>query len=179
MEQISFNKLLLKTAFSCMACDGDIDKREVILIKTMHQQKKTFGEIDINQELDNLLLEINRDGQKFLRSYFNELTSSELTEQDELKLIEAAIDTIKADDKVEYSEIKFFKVIRSKLKINNEPILAIHPDFEEYLEQDIISESYLARLQDDFFDTQTLPVFELISSIDDATLKNLTEDKDE
>lgn len=179
MEQIRFNKLLLKTAFSCMACDGDIDKREVILIKTMHQQKKTFGEIDINQELDNLLLEINRDGQKFLRSYFNELTSSELTEQDELKLIEAAIDTIKADDKVEYSEIKFFKVIRSKLKINNEPILAIHPDFEEYLEQDIISESYLARLQDDFFDTQTLPVFELISSIDDATLKNLTEDKDE
>lgn len=179
MEQISFNKLLLKTAFSCMACDGDIDKREVVLIKTIHQQKKIFGEIDINQELDNLLLEINRDGHKFLRSYFNELTSSELTEQNELKLIEAAINTIKADDKVEYSEIKFFKVIRSKLKIDNEQILAIHPDFEEYLEQDIISESYLARLQDDFCDTQTLPEFELISSIDDDTLKKLTEDKDE
>lgn len=179
MEQISFNKLLLKTAFSCMACDGDIDKREVVLIKTMHQQKKIFGEIDINQELGNLLLEINRDGHKFLRSYFNELTSSELTEQNELKLIEAAIDTIKADDKVEYSEIKYFKVIRSKLKIDNEPILTIHPDFEEYLEQDIISESYLARLQDDFFDTQSLPEFELISSIDDDTLKNLMEHKDE
>jgi hypothetical protein len=179
MEQINFNKLLLKTAFSCMACDGDIDKREVVLIKTMHQQKKIFGEIEINQELDNLLLEINRDGHKFLRSYFNELTSSELTEQNELKLIEAAIDTIKADNKVEYSEIKFFKVIRSKLKIDNEPILAIHPDFEEYLEQDIISESYLARLQDDFFDTYTLPEFELISSIDDDTLKNLMENKDE
>ncbi len=162
MEQISFNKLLLKTAFSCMACDGDIDKREVILIKTMHQQKKIFGEIDINQELDKLLLEINRDGHKFLRGYFNELTSSELSEQDELKLIEVAIDTIKADDKIEYSEVKFFKVIRSKLKIENEPILAIHPDFEEYLEQDIISESYLARLQDDFFDTQVLPPLDFV-----------------
>lgn len=162
MEQISFNKLLLKTAFSCMACDGDIDKREVILIKTMHQQKKIFGEIDINQELDNLLLEINRDGHKFLRSYFNELTSTELSEQDELKLIEVAIDTIKADDKVEYSEVKFFKVIRSKLKIENKPILAIHPDFEDYLEQDIISESYLARLQDDFFDTQVLPQLDFV-----------------
>lgn len=162
MEQISFNKFLLKTAFSCMACDGDIDKREVILIKTMHQQKKIFGEIDINQELDNLLLEINRDGHKFLRSYFNELTSTELSEQDELKLIEVAIDTIKADDKVEYSEVKFFKVIRSKLKIENKPILAIHPDFEDYLEQDIISESYLARLQDDFFDTQVLPQLDFV-----------------
>lgn len=179
MEQTSFNKLLLKTAFSCMACDGHIEKREIILIKKLHQHKKIFGQIDINQELDNLLLEINHDGHKFLQSYFNDLTSTELSEHDELKLIEVAIDTIKADDKVEYSEVKFFKVIRSKLKIDNEPILAIHPDFEDYLEQDIISESYLARLQDDFFDTQTLPEFELISSIDDDTLKNLTKDKDE
>lgn len=162
-----------------MACDGDIDKREVVLIKTMHQEKKIFGEININQELDNLLMEINNDGHKFLRSYFNDLTSTELSEQDELKLIEVAIDTIKSDDKVEYSEIKFFKVIRSKLKINNDPILAIHPDFEDYLEQDIISESYLARLQDDFFDTQTLPEFELTSAIYDDTLKKLDKDKDE
>lgn len=162
MEQISFNKLLLKTAFSCMACDGDIDKREVVLIKTMHQQNKIFGEIDINQELDNLLLEINRDGHKFLRSYFNDLSTTELSEQEELKLIEVAIGTIKADDKIEYSEVKFFKVIRSKLKIKNEPILALHPDFEEYLEQDIISESYLRKLQDDFFDTQVLPQLDFV-----------------
>ncbi len=162
-----------------MACDGDIDKREVVLIKTIHQEKKIFGEIDINQELENLLLEINRDGHKFLKSYFNELTSTELSEQDELKLIEVAIDTINADDKVEYSEVKFFKVIRSKLKIDNEPILAKHPDFEDYLEQDIISESYLARLQDDFFDTNTLSEFKLINDIDNDILKNLAEDKDE
>jgi hypothetical protein len=179
MEKINFNKLLLKTAFSCMACDGEIDKREVVLIKKMHQHNKTFGEIDINQELDNLLLEINRDGHKFLRRYLNELTTTQLSEHDELKLIEIAIDTIKADDKVEYSEIKFFKVIRSKLNIKNELILKVHADFEDYLEQDIISDSYLARLNDDFFDTQTLPEFELISLIDDDTLKKLIDNKDE
>lgn len=167
MEQIIFNKLILKTAFSCMACDGDIDKREIILIKTMHQNKKTFGDIDINLELDNLLLEINRDGHQFLKSFFSELTSSSLTEDDELKLIEVAIETIKSDEKIEYSEVKFFKVIRSNLKIKNEVILEIHPDFEEYLEQDIISESYLSRLQDDFFDTNTLPQFDIIKSLND------------
>ena len=79
-----------------MACDGDIDKRELVLIKKIHQDTKIFGEIDINQELENLLLEINRDGHKFLKSYFNELTSTKLSEQDELKLIEVAIDTINA-----------------------------------------------------------------------------------
>ena len=178
METINFDKLLLKTAFSCMACDGDIDKREVKLIKKLHKENKTFGEIDINKELDNLLLDINRDGHKFLRSYFNELTSTELSEQDELKLIEVAIDTIKADDKVEYSEIKFFKVIRSKLKIENKPILKKHPDFEDYLEQDIISDSYLSKLQEDFFDTHISNKFKLISEIDDDVLKNLKEDNE-
>jgi len=170
MEQIIFNKLLLKTAFCCMACDGDIDKREIVLIKTMHQNKKIFGDIDINLELDNLLLEINRDGQQFLKSFFSELTSSSLSEQNELKLIEVAIETIKADDKIEYSEVKFFKVIRSNLKIKNEVILAVHPDFEEYLEQDIISESYLSRLQDDFFDTNTLPQFDIIKPFNNDLL---------
>jgi hypothetical protein len=166
MEQIIINKLLLKTAFSCMACDGDIDKRELVLIKKIHQDTKIFGEIDINQELENLLLEINRDGHKFLKSYFNELTSTKLSEQDELKLIEVAIDTINADDKVEYSEVKFFKVIRSKLKIDDNTILSLHPDYEEYLEKDILSESYLARLQNDFFESTKLPEFELTSLID-------------
>jgi uncharacterized tellurite resistance protein B-like protein len=178
METLHFNKLLLKTAFSCMACDGDIDKREVKLIKQLQKERKTFGEIDINAELDTLLLAINKDGQQFLKDYFNELTTTELTEANELKLIEVAIDTIKADDKVEYSEIKFFKVIRSKMKIDNEPILEKHPDFEDYLEQDIITDSYLSRLQDAFFDTHISNEFELISEIDDDIFDN-TKDKNE
>lgn len=179
METINFDKLLLKTAFSCMACDGDIDKREVKLIQKLHKEKKIFGEIDFNAEMDNLLIEINKDGQKFLKDYFNDLTSSSLSEANELKLVEVAIDTIKADDKVEYSEIKFFKVIRSKLKIDNQPILDKHPDFEDYLEQDIISKSYLSRLQEDFFDTHISNEFELISEIDSDTFDSLKENNEE
>lgn len=178
METVNFDKLLLKTAFSCMACDGDIDKREVKLIKQLHKENKTFGEIDINSELDTLLLSINKDGHQFLKNYFNELTTSELTESNELKLIEVVIATIKADDEIEYSEIKFFKVIRSKLKIDNESILDKHPDFEEYLEQDIISASYLSRLQDDFFDTHISNQFELISEID-IDILDILKDKNE
>ncbi|WJJ98228.1 hypothetical protein [Algibacter luteus] len=179
METLQFDKLLLKTAFSCMACDGDIDKREIKLIKRLHKEKKTFGNLDVNTEMDNLLIAINKDGHQFMRDYFDELTTSELTEANELNLIEVAIDTIKADEKVEYSEIKFFKVIRSKLKIDNEPILEKHPDFEDYLEQDIITDSYLARLQDDFFDTHISNEFELISEIDDELLDSLKESNEE
>jgi len=179
METLQFDKLLLKTAFSCMACDGDIDKREIKLIKRLHKEKKTFGDLDVNREMDNLLIAINKDRHQFMRDYFDELTTSKLTEYNELNLIEVAIDTIKADEKVEYSEIKFFKVIRSKLKIDNELILEKHPDFEDYLEQDIITDSYLARLQDDFFDTHISNEFELISEIDDDILDSLKEKNEE
>lgn len=179
METLQFDKLLLKTAFSCMACDGDIDKREIKLIKRLHKEKKTFGDLDVNTEMDNLLIAINKDGHQFMKDYFNELTTSELTEANELNLIEVAIDTIKADEKIEYSEIKFFKVIRSKLKIDNDPILEKHPDFEDYLEQDIITDSYLARLQDDFFDTHISNEFELISEIDDDILDSFKEKNEE
>ena len=178
MEDLNFERLLLKTAFSCMACDGDIDKREVELIKNLHKENKTFGEIDINHEMDTLLTHINKEGHQFFKNYFNELTNFELSETGELKLIEVAIDTIKADEKVEYSEIKFFKVIRSKLKIKDEPILEKHPDFEYYLEQDIISESYLSKLQDDFFDTHTSKEFELSNGIDTDTLNDLKKDNE-
>lgn len=173
METIKLNKLLLKTAFACMACDGDIDKREVRLIRDLHNKHKTFGEVDIDQELDKLTNTINEQGQQFLKDYFTELTSVELSEANELRLIEVAIQTIKADEKVEYSEVKFFKVIRLKLKIKDEPILEKHPDLEEYLEQDIISASYMAKLQDDIFSTQDLPKFELISKIDEGLFDNL------
>lgn len=162
-----------------MACDGDIDKREVKMIKKLHAENQIFGQIDIDAEMDRLLQEINKDGSQFLKDYFKELTTAELTELEELELIEVAINTINADEKVEYAEIKFFKVIRSKLKIDNKPILEKHPDFEEYLEQDIISDSYLSSLQDDFFDTQELPQFELISKIDADILKNPENENEE
>jgi len=70
-------------------------------------------------------------------------------------------------------------VIRSKLKIDNEPILEKHPDFEDYLEQDIITDSYLTRLQDDFFDTHISNEFELISEIDNDIFENTKDNNEE
>jgi uncharacterized tellurite resistance protein B-like protein len=173
MEPTSFNQLLLKTAFSCMACDGDIDKRELKLLKELHQKKLIFGEVDINEELDKLLHAINENGHKFLKDYLSEISSSNLSETEELNLVEVAIDTIKSDEELHYSEIKFFKVIRSKLKVENQFILEKHPDFEDYLEEDIISDSYLLRIQEDFFDAQTLPVFKPLREIDEDLLGSL------
>lgn len=151
--------LLLKTAFACMVCDGDIDKSEIELIKKYHIKKKAFGNIAIEKEMKRLVDAINLDSNHFIREYFEELSQVELSKENELKIIEIAIDIIEADEKIEYNEIRFFKIIRSKLKIANEEILEVYPHMEEYLETDIISESYLTNLQYGFFDSSHLPQF--------------------
>ena len=59
METITFDKLLLKTAFCCMASDGNIDNREVELIKKMCHNSDLFQNFDFEKE-------INPDKQIFL-----------------------------------------------------------------------------------------------------------------
>jgi len=177
MDTISFGKLLLKTAFCCMASDGSIDKREIILIKSMCEKSSLFTNLNFEEEINALVSKLNIRGKEFIRDYFDLLKHSSLTEQEELALIDFAIKTIYANEEVEYSEIKFFKVIRHNLKISDDRILSAYPDIEQYLEEDIITESYLEKIINQYFDTVELPQFELITSFNTSTLDSLTKDE--
>lgn len=158
MEQ---NELFLRTAFACMSCDGEIASEEVELIKQMSKEKQLFGEIDIDKELDELVREINLKGKGFLKQYLVNLAEESLTEEQELKVADVAVQTIRADNRIEYSEIKFFKVLRSNLKIVSDETLLEKIDGidENYLAQDIQAD-YL-QMYDDYFNTIELPKFEM------------------
>lgn len=159
MEQ---NELLLRTAFACMACDGDIASEEVELIKQMSDEKHLFGDIDIDKELDKLVKEINSKGKGFLKQYLTSLSEEELTEEQEQRVVDIAVRTIRADNVIQYSEIKFFKVLRSNLKIVSDETLlkTIEGIDENYLSQDIQA-GYL-EMYDDYFNTIELPCFKLL-----------------
>jgi uncharacterized tellurite resistance protein B-like protein len=159
MEQ---NELLLRTAFACMSCDGDIASEEVALIKQISKEKKVFGEIDIDKKLDELVKEINQKGKGFLKQYLICLADESLTEEQEIKVIDVAVQTIRADNRIEYSEIKFFKVLRSNLKIVSDETLLekIEGIDENYLDQDIQSD-YL-QMYDDYFNSIDLPKFDVL-----------------
>lgn len=163
METISFDKLLLKTAFCCMASDGHIDNREISLIKSMCEQSSLFKDFNFQEEINSLVNNINSRGKEFIVNYFELLNESSLSENEELTLIDFAIQTIKADEQVEYSEIKFFKNIRHRLNVSDEKILAVYPDIEMYLEEDIITESFLDKISKQYFDSTELPKFELLN----------------
>ena len=163
MDTISFDKLVLNTAFCCMASDGVIHPKEVEKIKSMCEKSPLFEAFNFQEEINSLVDRINSRGKEFISYYFDLLNKSNLTEKEELTLINFAIQTIKADDEIEYSEIKFFKNIRHRLKISNENILAVFPDIEQFLEEDIVTESFLEKITNQYLESAELPQFELIS----------------
>lgn len=193
METQDFEKLLIKSAFSCMVCDGEIDNNEMDLIKSLFRSSSFQATTNIDDLLNQFIVEINSQGNDFLRLFLKELRMVVLTEEEELKLIDFCLKTIYSDFEVKYNEIKFFKIIRSKLKVSNETILEKFPtkdifleksfeiikeklpSIEQFLEEDIVTEKYIDRLKDDFFSNSTLPQFETIKSFDNGFLDSVKE----
>lgn len=131
------NELYLKTAFACMACDGDIATEEIALVKTMTEQSDLFSSIDVENKLNDYVEQINKQGKGFLSGYLSDIAKSKLSEKEEMELVRIAIQTIEADNRIEYSEISFFKKIRQRLNVSDETILAEFPNKEDYLLPDI------------------------------------------
>lgn len=131
------NELYLKTAFCCMACDGDIAKEEVALIEDMTTKDNLFSVLDVQGKINEYVAAINREGKLFLNKYIEEVKATQLDDESALQLIKVAIKTIEADNQIEYSEISFFKKIRKNLQISDEAILKELPDKEDYLLPDI------------------------------------------
>ncbi len=132
------NELLLKTAFCCMACDGEIAPEELEKIKGLPQ----FQEMNVQQILSDYLLQLKGKGYDFLKDYLDELKAAALTEDEECKLVSVAVQTIEVDKSIEYNEIAFFKKIRKCLKASDERLLTVIPENPDVIDQ-VSPEDYL------------------------------------
>lgn len=129
--------LFLKTVFACMACDGDIATEEVQLLRGLISDTDLFKDLDVEAVLNKYVDSINQDGVSFLSKFLSEVSSKELTKDEEMCLVDLAFKTIEADTRIEYAEVKFFKKIRVRLSLTDEEILAKYPEKEDYLLPDI------------------------------------------
>lgn len=128
---MDINILYLKTEFCCMACDGDIAKEEIAFVKEMAQNDIMYKNVNVEEVLNGFVNEINAKGMAFLNSYVAELGESNLTAEEQLEVLKIAINTIMADNKIEYSELKFFKRIRGKMNLTDDEIKPILPNPDE------------------------------------------------
>ncbi|PIB36567.1 hypothetical protein BFP72_14740 [Reichenbachiella sp. 5M10] len=160
----NFPSIALKTAFSFMTCDGHIDENEIALIRKVASESELFGHINVDQELEFLIEVINQMGMGFLKDYFKVLKNANISEEQELILVQIAMDTLNADAKVDYNEVKFFRIFRTLLTVSDDQIRAKVPSInDEFLETDIFSKSYLDQLFDDYFEHASIPEFSKMS----------------
>lgn len=76
-----------------------------------------------------------------MKDYLSELSNTVLSDDEQITLIDLAIKMIEADKQVLYSEVKFFKKIRSRITVSDEQILLKLSGIEGYLQPDICAEN--------------------------------------
>jgi len=135
-------EIYLKTAFCCMACDGEIADEEIQLIKDYVHQSSLFDGMEVENLLNGYIDGINADGISFFHTYLRELKEASLDAEQEIQILQIAINMIEADNEIRYSEIKFFKRILACLDISDEAIEKAFPDKEDYFLPDINQEEY-------------------------------------
>ena len=123
------NELYLKTLFCCCACDGEIAQEEVDMIKELTENSTLFQEIQVEYSINEYVNQINSQGKAFLKDYLSELSNTVLSDDEQITLIDL------------YSEVKFFKKIRSRISISDEQILLKLSGIEDYLQPDICAEN--------------------------------------
>ncbi len=133
-------ELYLKTVFSCMACDGSIADEEIQVLGNYVKGTPYFGNIDSQEVINRFVRDINIQGSSFLKNYLRELSDAHLDENGELTIIKLSLETIKADNHIDYSEVSFFKKIRSRLDVSDETILKNVEVEDLFLNQDIIDD---------------------------------------
>lgn len=137
----SIDNILFLTSFCCMACDGEIAKEEQEQLRIFAEKEHLFESLNIDDEFEKCLTVLQQIGNDFIKSFFDGIDHIEFSIEDKIQILDVAAKTIVADNRVEYSEIKFFKSLFKHLKIEKQDVLAAIDIIEDYwLEEDLTSD---------------------------------------
>lgn len=132
MELIDFKELLLEIAVCAMACDGDIDQREIEALHKIEKNSPYFSSTDLTNALEASLQTCKADINAFKKNVFDKLKNNTLNPVQELTSLEISLRIIRADAKEEDSEKSFINDLRAYLELDD---FIIHQRFGdiEYL----------------------------------------------
>lgn len=124
MEKEKFTHSLIKIAFCSMACDSDIDKSEIAKINEIVEKDFYFDGYSLSKDINLLKKELDQKGPILIENILNEQLFLNYSESQKIIIIEVSIGIIKADKKLEITEINFINQLISNLKIPSDIIKA-------------------------------------------------------
>ena len=119
MEAINYKNILLNTAVCAIACDGDVDAREIDALKNIEKNSPYFSSQDLSETLEKALDKCSLDAIKFQKSIFSDIKKAKLNLVQELTLMEISLRIIAADKIEEDSEREFIINLRQCLTISD------------------------------------------------------------
>jgi hypothetical protein len=171
LKRPDFQRLLFRTAFCLMACDGHIDEREVNEIKLMNKSSAYFNGIDLTDELEELLSDLKARGKQIIDELFDTLTKLDASIVQELLILEVSFRLVHADEKVDENEKKFLRFLRSKLKVHDEVIRDRFGIVEYLFDKDYSQDFIQSETHDDLFASIAIPDFIDLVSVDFSKTK--------
>jgi len=149
-----------------MAADGRIDDREIKEMQIMDKNTSYFANIDLSNELKNLLTNLEIKGKKIIVELFDELRNTKLTTIQELLVLEIALRIISADDDIDDNEVKFIKLLRSKLELHDETIKDRFGIIDYLMNKDYVENITLIKHKEtDFIANLSMPEIDELKSI--------------
>jgi len=122
MDNKKFQELLFRVAFCSMACDGYIDDSEIEELNKMDKNASFFESLNLSEALKQLVEDFGKKGTKVIEELFVSLRETKLNPVQELLVLEVALRIINADHKHDENEIKFVRLLRSKLELHDNTI---------------------------------------------------------
>jgi len=165
-ERSEFQSFLFRLAFCVMACDGNIDDREVKEIRDMNKSSAYFRGVDLSDELEILLAELETKGKHIVDELFEKLEQYDPSTVQELLILEVAFRMVAADKKHDENEIKFIQYLRSKLKVHDEIIRNRFGAVEYLFDKDYSREVVRKEMRKDLFDSIAMPEFKDLLAVD-------------
>lgn len=120
MESTKFKRLLFEIACCAVACDFDIDEREVKELQYIDKSTTYFKDIDLSKQLDNFLNNFKGNEAETINGVVEKVKEAILSPVEELLIIEIVLRLIYADLKIDTREVDFLKSIRLALSISDE-----------------------------------------------------------
>ena len=122
----------LRTAYGCMACDGDIDPSEISCLRSIAvQMGQPVAEVDAT--LAAIREEFANDARGMVDKARNRLRRTGLRHDDALLLLDMLVQLVEADGTIRPSETQFVRDLAHSLALDRARLRDEHPEWRSYL----------------------------------------------
>lgn len=173
MERKDFQELLLRSAVSVMACDGEIHESEMEEIRQIVQKASFFKDINPEEVYEKIIGEIQSDPRLFIQFFLTEVKRDDLSTLQKLLLLEVMLRLVNADQVIHECEIQFLKIVTGYMQIHDDLIVQRFGEID-YLTQTKLSKFVIKSESDiirQFSDFESLKI-ESLNSIDAINVEN-------